>query len=228
MKPAAAVVTVAAAAMLLVGCVQTPSSPGTEAAALGTGFREFVEGYFDSYFNFHPTEATAAGIHLYAVRLEPWSASRIQNRVFDLKRQQSSAEAILKQKLSTDEAIDAGILLNRIRREMLDIESIRWWRRNPLMYVAIPGAAIDGIMKRDYAPAKERLKAVIARMKLIPGFLDAMRNNTTEVPTEFAELSVRVIRGSIPFFRDTLPEWARTAAGGDGVLMPILRPRTVT
>ena len=74
--------------------------------------------------------------------------------------------------------------------EVLDLESIRWWRRNPVMYAVIPEAALDSIMKREYAPPKERLRAVIERMKQIPGFIEAMRNNTNEVPTQFAEVSL--------------------------------------
>jgi len=219
MKLSPALAGIAVAAFLLAACVQTRPSAETEAANSGSSFEDFVEGYFDAYFIFHPTQATAAGLHHYDTRLEPWTASRIQQRIFDLKRQENSLEVIRKERLSPDETIDAEILLNRIRGEVLDLESIRWWRRNPLMYAVIPGAAIDGIMKRQYAPAKERLRAVIARMKLIPGLLDAMRNNTAEVPTEFAELALRVTRGSIPFFRETLPLWARESAAGDAVLI---------
>lgn len=207
-----------AAALLMVSCVQTKPSTEVEAGASGAGFRDFVEGYFDSYFNFYPTQATSLGIHHYDGRLEPWSANRIQNRIYELKRQETSLEAIQRQQLSRDDAIDAEILLNRIRGEALDLETIRWWRRNPLMYAVIPGAAVDSMMKREFAPAKERLRAVIDRMKLIPGLLDDMRNNIAEVPTEFAEPALRVIRGSIPFFRDTVPVWAKSAAAGDAVL----------
>ncbi|MBC8165955.1 MAG: DUF885 domain-containing protein, partial [Bryobacteraceae bacterium] len=42
---------------------------------------------------------------------------------------------------------------------------------------------------------------------------------TLDPPREFTDLSIRIIRGSVPFFRDTMPEWAKTAAGSDTTLI---------
>src|SRR5207302_678492 len=80
----------------------------------------------------------------------------------------------------------------------------------------LPGEAIDGLMKRNFAPPAERLKSVIARLKAIPALLQAMKDNIKEPPPqEFNDLAIRMAGGSIGFFKGTVRDWAEKAAAGD-------------
>lgn len=205
-------------AVCLAGCRGGGSGSAPSAKEASGEFVRFVDTYFDSYFRFNPTQGTAAGLHQYDTLLEPWSADGIQKRIAALRSQETALEQIRSRGLSPDDSVDASILLNRIRGELLDLETIRWWRRNPLMYAVVLGSGVDGLMKREFAPGPDRLRSVTARLRLMPAFLGSMRNNIGEVPRELAELSIRVLRGSIPFFRDDLPKWAASYLTGDDVL----------
>src|SRR5262249_22935005 len=96
---------------------------------------------------------------------------------------------------------------------------VRNWRKNPMNYIATPAGAIDGLMKRDFAPAAARLRSVIARLKATPAMLGALRANMDDPPKEFTDLAVRMGEGSIGFFRDTVRDWAKEAAGKDAGLL---------
>ena len=50
-------------------------------------------------------------------------------------------------KLSTDDEIDAELLDGQIQAELLDIERLHIWQTNPMHYVALPGSAIDNLIK---------------------------------------------------------------------------------
>lgn len=39
------------------------------------------------------------------------------------------------------------------RAKLLDLETGQSWKRNPMSYVYLPGNGIDGLMKRNFAPA---------------------------------------------------------------------------
>jgi len=61
--------------------------------------------------------------------------------------------------LSFDNAIDAQAVELQIRSELQSLETLRLWAVNPMAYSALPGAAIDALMKRDFAPKKDRLRS---------------------------------------------------------------------
>ena len=166
-----------------------------------------------------PTEGTAAGLHQYDTKLEDLSRPKVEARIADLKGQLARLEAIRKEKLGFDDEIDAGVLDGQIRAELLDLETIRYWETNPMGYAGLPGGAIDGLMKRDFAPAAERLKSIIAREKAIPAVFEAARANLKNPPKEFTDLAIRMAKGSVGFFKDSVATWAKEAAGKDEALL---------
>ncbi len=179
----------------------------------------FVENYFNAYFDWSPTSATSLGFHQYDSKLEDYSAASYNRRIQTLKDFKAQIDAIPRNSMTSDEQIDADILQGQIQAELLDMETLQTWRRNPMNYVGLPGASIDNLMKRDFAPASDRLRSVISRLKAIPAMLEAMRQNVEDPPREFTDLAVRMTRGSVGFFKGTVDMWAREAAGTDAALI---------
>src|SRR5262249_6818433 len=70
-----------------------------------------------------------------------------------------------------------------------------------------------------FAPPAERLRSVIARLKAAPAHFEAARTNVEHPAHEFTDLAIRMGQGSIGFFRDSVGDWARQAAGGDPELL---------
>jgi uncharacterized protein (DUF885 family) len=190
-----------------------------EAAGPAAPFAAFVDDYFDAYFAWKPSEGTAAGLHQYDDKLEDGSAEATRKRVEQVKALQSRLDRLRAGQLTADEAIDAEVLDGQMRAELLDLEVVRTWRKNPMGYIATPPGAIDGLMKRDFAPAATRLRAVIARLKATPAMFAALKANVDDPPREFTDLAVRMGEGSVGFYRDTVRDWAKQAAGQDAELL---------
>ena len=195
------------------------SGPRAEAADTPAPFAAFVDDYFDAYFERRPSEGTAAGLHQYDDRLEDGSADAVKKRVEVVKALQARLDKLRTGGLSDGEAIDAEVLDGQMKAELLDLEVVRTWRKNPMSYIATPPAAIDGLMKRDFAPAAARLRSVIARLKATPAMFAALRANVDDPPKEFTDLAVRMGEGSVDFYRDTVRDWAKGAAGQDAGLL---------
>src|SRR5437016_1971666 len=182
--------------------------------AQGGPMSQFVDQYFDAYLEWNPSSATSFGFHQYDDRLEDYSAAAFQKRIGKSKQLQSRI-ASLPATRTPDEAIDAGILDDQIRAELLDLETLQTWRHNPMNYVSLPGGAIDNLMKRNFAPPAERLRSVVARLKAVPPMIAAMKQNVDDPPHEFTDLAFRIAHGSVGFFKASVANWAKDAGGND-------------
>ncbi len=182
-------------------------------------FAKFVDDYFDSRFAWNPTEGTGAGFHQYDAQLDDRSAQAVAKQIARDKELLERLGTIRQGKLTADEAIDAEILDGQLRGQLLNLETMGLWRHNPMNYVSVPGDAIDGLMKRSFAPPADRLRSAISRMKTVPALLAAMRANIENPPREFTELSIKICTGSADFFRGAVRDWAKETAGKDETLL---------
>ncbi len=182
-------------------------------------FPAFVEEYFDALFRNNPSRATALGIHDYDGDFPDLSASAHLERIEQLKKQQEQLDRLQQETLSDSDNIDGEVIAGRIRAELLDLETTANWKRNPIDYLWLFGNTIDGLIKRDFAPPRKRLQSLNSRLRGIPPAVEAMKANIVDAPKEFADLGIKMARGSIGFFGPTLEEWAIKAADGTSGLL---------
>jgi uncharacterized protein (DUF885 family) len=186
---------------------------------------KIVEDYFAARFEYRPSEGTAAGLHEYDHRLEDLSQESVIRRIEELvefKRQLAALKrdrASQKARLPDDDEIDLIFLQWQVEAELIDLNVLREWARNPMGYTGLPGSAVDLLIKRDFAPPAERLRAVTSREKRIPGVFEAARKNLKEPPREFTDLAIRMAKGSLGFFEGPVAAWAGEAAGQDKKLL---------
>ncbi|MEO6815845.1 MAG: DUF885 family protein, partial [Edaphobacter sp.] len=155
-------------------------SPAQHVSADGAPqtFQFVSDQYFTNvYFHFSPTAGTGAGLHQYDTQLEDYSAAGVQKEVAALHDFEKKVEAIDPTALDASVAGDREILLNNIRSQLLTLEVIRPWEKNPDTYSSGVTNSIFVIMERPYAPADTRLHAVVEREKLIPQVLEEARKN---------------------------------------------------
>ncbi len=209
----------AAPALLLLVAVSLVPRPGSAAAEKDTPFASLVDDYYTATFKWDPNQATYAGIHDFDDKLADLSAANFTKRANALKALHARLALHMANKLSKAQAIDAATLDLAIRAELLEIETVRDWKRNPVVYLGKPAEAIDMLMKRSFAEPAERLKSVIERLKATPAILTAMKANVETPPKEFTDLGIIVAKGSVGFFRTDLPAWAKSAAGKDEKLL---------
>ncbi len=207
------------------GPASSPPSPAPAAtsatsspAPSGEAFSKFVDDFFDARFAYLPSQATEDGFHQYDSKLEDRSRARIEARIAELKGFLARLQGMDRAALSFDDQIDADAIEGQIRGQLLDQETLRNWERNPMGYAGLPGSSADGLIKRDFAPAAERLRALIARERRMPAIYAAGKANLVNPPREFTDLAIRISKGSAGYFSGTVAEWAKEAAGRDAAL----------
>ena len=149
------------------------------------------------YFHYSPSAATQAGLHKYDVELEDYSAAAVQQQVELLHG--------FEKELGEPTEPDAKILLSNIRSQLLALEVIRNWEKNPDNYSSGVTGSIFGLMERPYAPADVRLRAVIARERKIPQVFVEARKNLKNPPRIFTEIALEQIDGIVHFFENDVP-----------------------
>jgi uncharacterized protein (DUF885 family) len=167
----------------------------------------FVSDQFfsDVYFKFSPTSGTSAGLHQYDTQLEDYSSAGVQREIAALRGYEKKVVAIDASALDGSVAADRDILLNNIRSELLSLEVIRGWEKNPDSYSSgITGSAFV-IMERPYAPANVRLRAVVEREKMMPQALMEARKNLKNPARISTEIALEQIDGDVSFFENDVP-----------------------
>jgi uncharacterized protein (DUF885 family) len=197
-----------AAVTFLGALMLTPAAQSQHLSADGgvQTFNFLADRYFsDVYFHFAPTVGTSAGLHQYDTQLEDYSSANIQKQIVALHTYERKVEDIDPSALDAPVAADRDILLNNIRSQLLTLEIIRPWEKNPDIYSSGITNSAFVIMERPYASTNIRLRALVAREKLIPEVLNDARKNLKNPPKIYTEIALEQIDDNISFFQNDVP-----------------------
>ncbi len=184
---------------------QTSPNAQHSAQPSSSQFDKLVEGYFDSYFHFHPTAATATGFHQYDSQLEDYSRPSVEREVALLKIFQHKFAELQPSPLPQT-AADLDLVRNHISGRLLELETIRSWENNPDLYSSYISNSVFVIMSRNFASPQERLRSVIARERQMPAVFDVARRNLKNPPRVYTEVALEQVPGIIGFFQKDVPQ----------------------
>jgi uncharacterized protein (DUF885 family) len=175
-------------------------------------FNFLADQYFtDVYFHFSPTAGTSVGYHQYDTQLEDYSAASVQKNIAALHEFEKKIAAIDPSALDAGVAADRNILLSSIRSQLLSLEVIRNWEKNPDNYSSGITGSIFTLMERPYAPVNTRLRAAVERERQMPQVFVEARKNLKNPPKIFTEIALEQIGGLISFFQTDVPSAFSTA-----------------
>ena len=179
----------------------TPPAAGSGDAAFG----QLAAAILEDTYKRDPSEATDLGIHKYDDQLEDLSEGALKAESAALKDFRARLAAIDPATLTLNRALDREQLIHRMDARVLAIDTIKMWAKDPDTYSSDVTNAAYVIMKRNYAPAADRLKALIAREKKMPGALQEARKNLTDPVEIYTEIAIEQIDGNISFFKNDVP-----------------------
>lgn len=181
-------------------------SAGTSSQTTHAAFDHLVDEFFDFYFRFNPTAATQAGFHQYDSRLEDYSRSAIEAQISGLQGFLTRFGGIQSSDLSEESRGDLEVLSSTIQSDLLELQTVQMWRRDPDVYPSGVSYSVFLIMRRNFAPPEQRLVSLIAREREIPKALDAARQNLTNPPRVYTEVALQQLPDTIKFFQEDVPQ----------------------
>src|SRR5947199_7352828 len=105
--------------------------PTVSSSYLTTRFNQIADEYLKGYYSFNPTEATAAGLHEYDSKLEVRSSEAVAREIRRLRDTILMLMQINPAALTEDARLDYLVLLSHARAQLLELQDIRMWRRDP-------------------------------------------------------------------------------------------------
>jgi uncharacterized protein (DUF885 family) len=173
---------------------------------LPADFDRLVDQYFDDYYHYHPTEGTSAGFHQYDKNLEDYSLANIASEIRSLKRFLAEFQRVPAAELTGNAAADRDLVIHNIESQLLALENIRQWEKNPDKYSSGITNSAYVIISRSFAPPAERLKSLIARERLMAKSFAQARSNLRNPPRIYTEVAIEQLPGDIAFFKNDVPD----------------------
>jgi uncharacterized protein (DUF885 family) len=187
---------------LLVIC---SSAAAFAAADPSADFNTLVDKYFDFYFQNNPAEATQDGFHQYDAKLEDFSAAGRTQEISGLKDYLAQFEKLDRSVLPPDTAADLDWMISSIHAQLLELENVQEWRKDPDSYTSAVTESIFALMKRNFAPPEDRLRSVIARERQFPKAFEAARRNLQNPPRIYVQIALEQLPDEADFFRKDVP-----------------------
>ncbi|MGB8260488.1 MAG: DUF885 domain-containing protein [Terracidiphilus sp.] len=200
------------AAVLMGACMlsATAASAGNESWPNKSWKEKFVllsDQYFDQvYLPYAPTGATLVGYHHYDAQLEDLSRPAIDREVATLKDYEKRFAAMSREaQLDPSTRADLEIVLGNIRSQLLTLETIRPWEKNPDNYSSTCAGAAFALMERKFAAPAARLRSLVEREKKMPALLAQARVNLKNPPRIYTEIAIEQLPGIVSFFEHDVP-----------------------
>ena len=88
---------------------------------------------------------------------------------------------------------------------MFELEVVRTWEKNPQYYADVLASSLAGQALFPHAPAEERARRVLSKLRQAPRLIQAARDNLTDPPGIFVKVGIETMRGALKFIDSDLP-----------------------
>ncbi len=194
---------VACALLISAACRSAPAPPPRESA--DTAFTAVAGEYLEDLYRRQPTQATYLGIHKYDDRLENYSREAVGEAVRVARQFRERVATVDPAALSLSNQLDREQLLHAIDSRILTLDVVRPWARDPDIYSSGLTSTAYIMIKREFAPPAERLRALVAREAAMPAALAEARKNLENPPRIYTEIAIEQLDGNRDFFRTAVP-----------------------
>ena len=165
----------------------------------------FVEDLLGYLYEVHPTLATLDGVHTHDDLLEDLSRQAIESQARALSGYLRRLDEIKTEALTPTERLEHRMVISNLRGRMFELEQVRTWERNPQYYADILASSMAGQALFTHAPAAERARRVLSKLRQTPRLIQAARDNVKDPPGIFVKVGIETMRGALKFIDEELP-----------------------
>jgi uncharacterized protein (DUF885 family) len=183
--------------------VSSPSASSSAPASRDdAAIVEAERAYLDLYAELHPETATSMGLHTRDSDLDDRSRDGIAKRVAREAAMLAELQARFGQVVASPSAkVDLALLESALSVEIRTEHDLRPEERQPDWYAA-PLNTLFLMKAREYAPAKERATASLARIEKLPSQLLLAEAQLTTPPRVWTLVGIERAKAAPAFFED--------------------------
>jgi uncharacterized protein (DUF885 family) len=165
----------------------------------------FIDDLLGYLHETHPTHATLDGVHTHDDLLEDLSRQGMEAEARALAGYLRRLDEINGDGLTSIERLEHRMITSHVKARMFEIEEVRTWEKNPQYYSDILASSLAGQALFSHAPASERARRVLSKLRQTPRLIQAARDNIKEPPGIFVKVGIETMRGALKFIDDDLP-----------------------
>ena len=165
----------------------------------------FVDDLLGYLHETHPTHATLDGVHTHDDLLEDVSRHAIDSEAHALSGYLRRLDEINKDGLTEVERLEHRMLTEHLQARMFELEVVRTWERNPQYYADLIASSLAGQALFTHAPASERARRVLSKLRQTPRLIQAARDNIKDPPGIFVKVGIETMKGALSFIDQELP-----------------------
>lgn len=163
------------------------------AESQNAAFATFGDEAVDAWLRLDPAAATQAGDHRFDGLFPDVSAKGRAEREALARRQLAALGRFDPRTLSREQQVDAILLRDQLNYTLFSLGQLQDWAWDPLTYSSTAGAALFGLISREFAPLAERLRSATKRLEGLPVYLGQARDALVpaRVPSIHAETAAK-------------------------------------
>ena len=165
----------------------------------------FVDDLLGYLHETHPTHATLDGVHTHDDLVEDVSRHGIDSEAHALSGYLRRLDEINRDALTAVELLEHRMLTAHLQARMFELEAVRTWERNPQFYSDLLATSLAGQTLFTHAPAAERARRVLSKLRQTPRLIQAARDNIKDAPGIFVKVGIEAMRGTLKFIDEDLP-----------------------
>lgn len=191
--------------------VQTPPAPESpEPIGADAMFDSFAREFLDSYLELNPVRATELGDHRFDGRWPVLGQEGEKKQRELIGRTRRALDAIPAKDLDAQHRVDAAILRNQLDLWSFTLDELRPYENDPMFFTGLLGDGLDPLVTREFAPPRDRMTSLGARLGGIPAVVAAAKASLKRPPKLHTETAIEQCDGLIALVTKELgPEFAK-------------------
>jgi hypothetical protein len=164
-----------------------------------------ADAYLAGYHAAYPVRATRHGVHDFDARFGLLSRGAFELRAAHLRGYLDRLRTIDPDALRPERRRDARLLRHRLEAEILELEGLRRWQRDPTWYTELLRDGLIALALVPSGPADRRLTRIMDRLEQVRDVVIAARENLEGFPRIRAEVALDELSALRDFLRAGLP-----------------------
>jgi uncharacterized protein (DUF885 family) len=168
-------------------------------------FPRFVDDLLAYLYEVSPGDASLDGVHLHDDVLEDFSRAALDNHLRALSGFGRRLHQINAAILPPVEQVEHPMVAASIEARMFELEQVRGWERNPQIYAQTLATSLASQLVFAYAPEADRARRVLSKLRQVPRFVQAARDNVKEPAGIFVKVALETWRATLQLIEHDLP-----------------------
>ncbi|GAC1535005.1 MAG: hypothetical protein NVS4B8_04000 [Herpetosiphon sp.] len=170
----------------------------------GLSFSAWLDQFFGAYYRRRPVNATFIGLHTFDGTLPDFGEDGSGDTLAELHSLRRQLALVPAHDQTIAESMDRQLVDGFIQIQEWEMQSQHFQRGNPSLYTGEAAFGIISLLRRPFAPVRERLASVRERLDVLPRLFEQAQTNVLAAPTAWTERAIDECTGIINLLRDGL------------------------